>query len=318
MQKLAILDDYVHAARDSADWSRLESQVEITIFDRPFADEDEAAEALRGFHILCIMRERTAFPRSLLERLTDLRLVVTSGGGNRSLDVAAATERGITVCHTTGKDGSASTVELAWALILACARWLPEQNIAGREGWQTRLGMRLQGKTLGLLGLGKIGTRMAAIAAAFGMKTIAWSQNLTPERAAAAGAERVEKDALLAQADVISIHLVSSARTRGLIGAREFSSMKPGVVLVNTSRGPLIVESALLDALKAGRLACVGLDVYDKEPLPDDHPLRRADNVVLTPHLGYATIDNFRDFYADMVEDVEAWLAGAPIRLLAP
>ena len=316
MIKLAILDDYVKAARASADWDRLGARVEITAFERPFSGLEDAAAILAPFDVLCVMRERTPLPRALIERLPNLKLIVSSGLVNRSIDQDAARERGIAICHTTGKDGSASTSELAWALILACARDLPRQDLSQRKsGWQDRLGMRLAGKTLGVVGLGKIGSRVAAIGEAFGMERIAWSPNLTAERASAAGARFVGKEELFASADVVTVHLVLGERTRGLIGAHEFSLMKPSAIFVNTSRGPIVQEPALLEALRGRAIACAGLDVYDIEPLPGDHPLRRLDNVVLTPHLGYATADNFRDFYADMVEDVEAWLAGAPIRV---
>lgn len=316
MIKLAILDDYVKAARASADWDRLDARVEITAFERPFSGLEDAAATLAPFDVLCVMRERTPLPRALIERLPNLKLIVSSGLVNRSIDQDAARERGILICHTTGKDGSASTIELAWALILACARDLPRQDLSRRKsGWQDRLGMRLAGKTLGVVGLGKIGSRVAAIGEAFGMDRIAWSPNLTAERASAAGARFVGKEELFASADVVTVHLVLGERTRGLIGAREFSLMKPSAIFVNTSRGPIVQEPALLEALRGRAIACAGLDVYDIEPLPGDHPLRRLDNVVLTPHLGYATADNFRDFYADMVEDVEAWLSGAPIRV---
>jgi phosphoglycerate dehydrogenase-like enzyme len=314
--RLAILDDYAHAALASADWAGVSSKLQITVFDHPFSGLEAAAQALAPFEVLCVMRERTPFPRALIERLPRLKLIVTSGGVNRSIDVAAAKERGVLVCHTTGKDGSASTVELTWALILACARDIPRQELSLRgHGWQERLGARLAGKTLGVIGLGKIGSRVAAIGRAFGMEPIAWSQNLTEERARAAGARRVSKEELLGAADVVTVHLVLSDRTRGLLGSNEISLMKRSAILINASRGPIIDEAALIDALNNRLIACAGLDVYDVEPLPDDHPLRRADNVVLTPHLGYATADNFRDFYSDMVEDVEAWLAGAPIRV---
>ena len=319
MIRLAILDDYVHAALRSADWGRLAGAAEIAVFDAPFASREAAAAALQPFDALCVMRERTPFPRPLIQSLPNLKLIVTSGGVNRSIDVAAAKERGVLVCGTTGRDNSASTVELTWALLLALARFLPHQELtAPGHHWQTRLGVRLAGKTIGLVGLGKIGSRVAGIAAAFGMRPIAWSPNLTQARAAAAGAERVEKVELFARADVVSVHIVLSARTRGLIGAPELSRMKPSALLVNTSRGPIVQEQALLDALGRGAIAGAGLDVYDVEPLPETHPFRRAPNVVLTPHLGYATADNFRDFYADMLEDVEAWMKGAPIRVLEP
>ena len=314
--KLAILDDYQNIALRSADWSVLGPDIEIDVFDQPFADADAAARALAPYEILCVMRERTPFPAHLLARLPKLKLLVSSGNRNLAIDSAAAKAQGVTVCLTTAKDQGASTLELIWALILATARHIPHEAQNMREGrWQDTAGMRLAGKTLGIIGLGKLGSRVAAIGRAFGMNVIAWSQNLTDAKAESVGAERVTKEELLAEADVVSIHMVLSDRTRGLIGAAELALMKPSAILINTSRGPIVDEAALIAALEGQCLAGCGLDVYDVEPLPADHVLRRLDNVVALPHLGYVTADNMRDFYEDMVEDVRAWLDGSPIRV---
>ena len=299
-----------------ADWSVLGPDIEIDVFDQPFADADAAARALAPYEILCVMRERTPFPAHLLARLPKLKLLVSSGNRNLAIDSAAAKAQGVTVCLTTAKDQGASTLELIWALILATARHIPHEAQNMREGrWQDTAGMRLAGKTLGIIGLGKLGSRVAAIGRAFGMNVIAWSQNLTDAKAESVGAERVTKEELLAEADVVSIHMVLSDRTRGLIGAAELALMKPSAILINTSRGPIVDEAALIAALEGQCLAGCGLDVYDVEPLPADHVLRRLDNVVALPHLGYVTADNMRDFYEDMVEDVRAWLDGSPIRV---
>ena len=314
--KLAILDDYQNIALASADWSVLGPDIEIDVFDQPFADADAAALALAPYEILCVMRERTPFPAPLLARLPKLKLLVSSGNRNLAIDNAAAKAQGVTVCLTTAKDQGASTLELIWALILATARHIPHEAQNMREGrWQDTAGMRLAGKTLGLIGLGKLGSRVAEIGRAFGMNVIAWSQNLTDAKAESAGAERVTKEELLAEADVVSIHMVLSDRTRGLIGAPELALMKPSAILINTSRGPIVDEAALIAALEGQRIAGCGLDVYDTEPLPAGHILRRLDTVVALPHLGYVTADNMRDFYEDMVEDVRAWLDGSPIRV---
>lgn len=314
--KLAILDDYQNIALASADWSVLGPDIEIDVFDQPFADADAAALALAPYEILCVMRERTPFPAHLLARLPKLKLLVSSGNRNLAIDNVAAKAQGVTVCLTTAKDQGASTLELIWALILATARHIPHEAQNMREGrWQDTAGMRLAGKTLGIIGLGKLGTRVADIGRAFGMNVVAWSQNLTDAKAESAGAERVSKEELLAEADVVSIHMVLSERTRGLIGAAELALMKPTAILINTSRGPIVDEAALVAALEGGRIAGCGLDVYDVEPLPADHIFRRLDNVVALPHLGYVTADNMRDFYEDMVEDVRAWLDGSQIRV---
>jgi phosphoglycerate dehydrogenase-like enzyme len=263
------------------------------------------------------MRERTPFPAGLFPRLPNLRLVVTTGMRNAAIDLAAAARHSVTVCGT--KALGSPTAELAWGLILALARRIPQEDRRMREGgWQSTVGVGLEAKTLGILGLGRLGSAVARIGAAFGMRRVAWSENLTAERAADCGAELVTKDELLRAADVVTIHLVLSDRTRGLIGPRELALMKPTAFLVNTSRGPIVDEEALVAALKAGVIGGAGLDVYDREPLPADHPLRRAPRTVLTPHLGYVTEETYRAFYEQTVEDIEAFLAGAPVRVLEP
>jgi phosphoglycerate dehydrogenase-like enzyme len=320
--KLAILDDYQHLALRSADWERLRRRgLEITVFHEPFASGDDAAARLASFEVVCLMRERTPFPRALIERLPRLRLVTLTGVRSPSLDVHACTERGIPVSHTRAGTSGASTSELAWGLILAAARDLASAERGMRAGrWHEGLagGLILEGKRLGLIGLGKLGARVARVGSAFGMDVVAWSENLTQERAIASGALYLPRDELLASSDVISIHLVLGDRTRGLLGAAEFDRMKRGAILVNTSRGPIVDEAAMLEALKSGRLGHAALDVYDREPLPADHPLRKLENVTLSPHLGYVTAEGFRMFYQDTVEDVEAWLDGKPLRLLNP
>lgn len=311
--KIAVLDDYLDMVRGSADWSALGAGVELTIFNRHLASVDEAAAALKDFDVLSLMRERMALPAALIERLPNLKLVITTGGRNRSIDLDACKARGIVVCGTRSAD-PAPTIEIAWGLILSAARNLSREDANMRRGgWQERLGFSLHGKTLGIVGLGNLGKRMAAVGEAFGMNVVAWSQNLTPERAAEAGVTRVEKDKLMSGADVITIHLVLSDRTRGLVGAREFGLMKPSAILVNTSRGPIVDEPALIDALKSRRILAAGLDVYNVEPLPADHVLRTLDNALLSPHLGYATQGNFGRYYADTIEAIVAWRAGAAI-----
>jgi phosphoglycerate dehydrogenase-like enzyme len=320
--KLAILDDYQHLALRSADWERLRRRgLEITVFHEPFASGEAAAARLAPFDVVCLMRERTPFPRALIERLPRLKLVTLTGVRSPSLDVQACTERAIPVSHTRPGTSGASTSELAWGLILAAARDLARAERGMRAGrWHEGLagGLILEGKRLGLIGLGKLGGRVARVGSAFGMDVVAWSENLTQERAIASGALYLPKDELLASADVISIHLVLSDRSRGLLGAAEFAKMKRGAILVNTSRGPIVDEAAMIEALSSGRLGHAALDVYDREPLPADHPLRKLENVTLSPHLGYVTAEGFRTFYEDTVEDVEAWLDGKPLRLLNP
>ena len=286
--RLSILDDYQGVALEMADWSPLEGRVEIVVERKPFADEDAAARAFAGSEIVAAMRERTPFPRSLVERLPNLKLLNTTGMRNASFDLAALRDRGVVVCGTEG--GGLDTAELTWGLILGAARRIAEDHRSMRDGlWQTRIGNRLEGKTLGVLGLGRLGSAVARVGLAFDMKVIAWSPNLTAERAAAVGVERVDKEALLRQSDVLSVHMVLSPRSHGLVGRNDIALMKKTAILVNTSRGPIVDAYAVIEALEAGRLGCAAFDVYDREPLPADHPLRRTPNVLLTPHIGYAT-----------------------------
>ncbi|RUP03133.1 MAG: D-2-hydroxyacid dehydrogenase family protein [Mycobacterium sp.] len=321
--RVAILDDYASVALQLADWSPVQNRSAVTVFDRHL-NEEEAAEQLRPFEVLCTLRERMAFPRTLIERLPNLKLITIVGRSLPNLDMAAATEHGVLVAqsnfaHPRFAAVRDATPELAWGLMIATVRHLAEEHRRMREGaWQTTTGMTLNGKTLGLLGLGRVGRRMAKYARAFDMNVIAWSQNLTEEAAAAAGARLVDKAALFADSDVVSIHLVLSERTRGLVGAPELGLMKPNAYLVNTSRGPIVDEQALIGALQAGGIAGAGLDVFDTEPLPAEHPLRRLPNVTLSPHLGYVTREMLAAFYADTVEAVVAWLDGAPVRIANP
>jgi phosphoglycerate dehydrogenase-like enzyme len=320
--KLAILDDYQRLALGVADWDRLRKRgIEITVFNEAFASADDAAAKLAPFDILCLMRERTPFPRTLIERLPNLKFMTLTGLRAPSLDLEACSARRVPVSNTGAGNTNAPTAELTWLLVIAAARDFAKAERGMRAGrWHDGVagGMILEGKRLGLLGLGKLGARVARYGAAFGMDVVAWSQNLTPERAAAAGARPVSKDVLLETADVVSIHLVLSERTRGLLGAAEFARIKPGAILVNTSRGPIVDEAAMLAALQSGRLGHAALDVYDQEPLPAGHPLRALDNVTLSPHLGYVSEDVFRTFYTGALEDIEAWLDGAPIRVMNP
>jgi len=320
MTKIAVLDDWQGIARQSADWSALQARADVTFFADAFADEADAAAKLADFDILLAMRERTHFTASLLKRLPKLKLLGTTSGRTLSLDMATATAQGIVVCNTGSGPGSAATAELALALMLAAFRGLPtgDANMrAGRFQQGVPIGRAVEGKTLGVLGLGKIGARLARYGRALGMDVLAWSQNLTAEKAAAEGATLVAKDELLARSDAITIHLVLSDRTRGLIGAAEIARMKPQAVLVNTSRGPLVDEAALLAALHAGKIVA-GLDVYDQEPLPRDHPLRRAPNTVLTPHLGYGVAEVWSQFYPESIENALAFLDGKPVRVMNP
>ena len=317
--KLAVLDDYQRVALKSADWRRLKG-VQVKVFDAPFASLDDAARKLKPFDVLCLMRERMPFPRKLVEKLPNLKFVSLTGRRAGSLDSRALAERGIPVSHTGAGNGGASTVELTWALILGAARNLERAQKNMRSGkWHQTLpaGTALQGKTLGLIGAGGIGAKVGLVGKAFGMDVIAWSPNLTPEKAGAAGVRQVGKDELFSAADVITIHMVLSERTRGLVERSDLQKVKPGGILVNTSRGPLVDEAALLGWLKKGK-GHAALDVYDREPLPAKHPLRRMQNVTLSPHLGYVNEENYRTFYRDTVENVAAWLAGKPIRILQP
>lgn len=317
MIRIAVLDDYQGVALSYADWDSLGPDCKIDVFRENLATEDEAASALEPYDVLCLMRERMQLRATLIARLPNLKLVVATGTNARMIDLDAAAEKGITVSGTKGGEGGVATPELAWALILASARHLAEEHARVRAGgWQETVGTSLKGKTLGLLGLGRLGQKMVPVARAFGMEVIAWSPNLSEERAAEAGAGYRSKEDLFREADVVSIHLVLGDRSRGLVTASELSAMKPGAILVNTSRGPIVDEAALLEALRAGRIRA-GLDVYDVEPLPADHPLRSAPNVVLSPHLGYVTQGGYREFHEGMVEDIEAWRSGSPIRVLA-
>jgi phosphoglycerate dehydrogenase-like enzyme len=313
--RLSILDDYQGVALDMANWSPLAGGVEIVVERKPFADEDAAARALAGSEIVAAMRERTPFPRSLVERLPNLKLLNTTGMRNASFDMAALRDRGVVVCGTEG--GGLDTAELTWGLILGAARRIAEDHRAMREGlWQTRIGNRLAGKTLGVLGLGRLGSAVARVGLAFEMKVIAWSPNLTAEHAAAVGVERVEKETLLRQSDVLSVHVVLSPRSRGLVGRNDIALMKRTAILVNTSRGPIVDVYAVIEALEAGRLGYAAFDVYDREPLPADHPLRRTPNVLLTPHIGFVTEENYRSSYPQIVENVAAFLDGNPVRVI--
>ncbi len=313
--KIALLDDYLAAARAAAAWDRLSPPVEIASFALPFADADEAAGALAGYDVVVAMRERTTLDAALLARLPALRLIVTTGMRNASIDIAAAAARGITVCGTEMLP--TPTAELAWGLVLALARRIPEQQAALRAGgWQVALGTVLAGKRLGIVGLGKLGGQMARIGAAFGLEPVAWSPNLTEERAAAAGARLVSKEDLFASADVVTIHLVLSDRSRGIVGAPDIARMKRSAFLINTSRAGLVDRAALGAALVEGRIAGAGLDVFDVEPLPADDPILSWPNTVLTPHLGYVTQETWRLAYGQALDAVEAWAKGAPIRVL--
>jgi phosphoglycerate dehydrogenase-like enzyme len=317
MAAIAILDDYQNVVLSMADWSSLQKDHRIAVFNQRLPDVEAVARALADFEVVGIMRERTPFQRPLFEKLPKLKLLVTTGKRNASIDLEAAKAHGVTVCNTGG--AGRATAELAIGLMIALARHFREEFHTMRPGggWQTTLGVDLEGRTLGILGLGNLGAKVGRIGAAMGMKVIAWSQNLTPEQATERGAERVEKDELLRRSDVISIHLVLSPRSRGLVGAREFGLMKPTALLINTSRGPIVDEAALLAALREKRIAGFGGDTYDVEPLPPDHPLRAEPRALLTPHLGYVTEETYRDFYRGMVQAIEAWLAGRPINVLA-
>lgn len=315
--RVALLDDYQGVALSMADWKSLPTGTDVVVFKDHLADEDALAARLADFDIVMALRERTPFPRSLLERLPKLKLLITAGMRNASIEMKAAAERGVLVCGTAGLPYP--TAELAWGLILSLARRIPAEDRATREGrWQTSVGLGLNGKTLGVLGLGTLGSRAARVGRAFEMEVLAWSQNLTAERAAEVGASLTTKDELLARSDFVSIHLVLGERTRGLIGARELGLMKRSAYLVNTSRGPIVDEAALIRALQDGTIAGAGLDVFDEEPLPPDHPFRRLPNTAITPHLGYVTEETYRVFYGQALEDVKAYLGGTPLRVLRP
>jgi len=318
MKRIAVLDDWQGVAESLADWSGISKQAELVFFHEAFASEDAAAAGLADFDAVVAMRERTAFPASLISRLKRLKLLSFTGGRNAAVDIPACTANGILVCHTTGMPVTHGTAELAWSLLLAAARQIPFGDAeirAGRFQENLRPGIELGGLTFGLIGLGKIGGRMARYAQAFGMNVIAWSTNLTDERAHEAGATRVEKAELLSKADAISLHLVLSERSRNTLAAADLALMKPGALLVNTSRAGLIDQQALLAAVHAGRLTAA-LDVFAREPLGTDDPWRTAPNTVLSPHLGYVTQGNMTALYRESIENLMAWLADAPIRTL--
>lgn len=305
--KVAILDDYQGVALQLADWSGVSKRATIDVFTDHVSDPGDVVARLLPYDVLAVMRERTPLRRDLIERLPNLKMIASTAPRNASIDMAAAAERGITVTHTGYT--SAPTVELTWALILAGARHIIAEAAAVRGGgWQHTIGEDLADKTLGIVGLGSIGTRVAKVAHAFGMKVIAWSQNLTAEKAAAAGATLVSKEQLFRQADIVTIHLVLSDRTRGLVGAHLLALMKPRARLVNTSRGPIVVEADLIEALHSKRIAGAAIDVYDTEPLPADHPYRRIDRLLATPHIGYVSHGLYAKFYADTAANIAAWL----------
>jgi len=315
VKRIVLLDDYQGVALDYGGWDRVPDEWQLVALEQHIDDADALVEALSGTEIVVAMRERTPFPAEILDRLPDLKLLVTTGMGNAAIDVGAAQANGVTVCGTGIK--GPPTAELSWGLILSLVRSIPTEDASMRAGgWQTTIGGDLDGATLGLVGLGRLGRKMAEIGKAFGMEVLAWSQNLNAEAAREVGAEPAEKQELFERADIVSVHYKLSERSRGLVGAAEIGAMKPSAYLINTSRGPLVDTDALLAALEGGAIAGAGIDVYDTEPLPADHPLRRAPRTVLTPHLGYVTEDTYATFFSDAVEDVLAYLDGAPVRVI--
>jgi phosphoglycerate dehydrogenase-like enzyme len=318
MPRVAVLDDYQGVALEMANWSALPADCQVQVFRDHLTDLAALAERLSHFEVVTCMRERTPFRRDLLERLPNLRLLVTTGMRNAAIDLAAATDLGILVCGTSGGPDS-PPAELTWGLILALLRHIPREDAATRAGhWGVSVGLCLEGKVLGILGLGRLGTRVARVGVAFDMSVLAWSQNLTAERATQCGATLVTKDELFARSDILSIHVQLSARTRGLVGARELRSMKPTAYLINTARGPIVDEVALVQALQTRTIAGAGLDVFDQEPLPPGHPLTLLDNTLLVPHIGYVTREQYQVRYRDTVADVAAYLRGEPLRVLNP
>jgi phosphoglycerate dehydrogenase-like enzyme len=304
--KIAVLDDYQNVALESADWSVIGRQADITVFKDHLAEPEAVIERLLPFDVICVMRERSPLPRNIIVRLPNLKLIASTGAGNASIDIAAAADRGIAVVHTGYRSDPA--IELTWALILASARHIVTENNSVRSGaWQQTVGADLRGKTLGVLGLGRIGSEVARIGTAFGMNLIAWSQNLTPQAAEAVGATLVSKDQLFEQADFLTIHVVFSSRSRGLVGAAELARMKPSARLINTSRGPIVEEQALISVLKNKQIAGAAIDVFDIEPLPPDHPFRTLDNILATPHIGYVSQGLYKTFYEDTVSNIRKW-----------
>src|SRR5215469_1158796 len=315
--RCAIPDDYFKLSLTSADWSKIKDRVDLTVFEHPFKSQDEAAAALKDFDIILAMRERTAFPRAMFEKLPNLKLMITAGMRNAAIDFEAAKAHNVVLCGTNfARD---PTAPLTMGLILELTRKIGRENARMHAGepWQIHMGMEIEGRTLGVIGLGKLGTKVAKLAQAFGMNVIAWSPNLTPEKCAEAGVTYATKEELFATADVITIHVVLGPRSRGLVGKEDLERMKPTAYIVNTARGPIIDEQALLEVLQAKKIAGAGIDVFSVEPLPVDHPFRKLDNMVISPHLGYATEEVFRGHYVQMVEGIDAWFKGAPVRRLA-
>jgi len=315
--RCAILDDYQNVALTSADWSKVTNDIDIKVFNEHLGGNENVIKTLQGFPIICAMRERTPFPKEVIDKLPDLKLLITSGMVNRGIDVEAAKAKGVTVCGT-GSFGN-PTAGIAWGLILELTRHIGYENNKLKSGtpWQTTLGPDVEGMNLGIIGLGKLGTRVGEIGKAFRMKVSAWSQNITQERADKAGFGYVAtKEDLLRQSDIVSIHIPLTPKSRGLLGAKELSLLKPSALLINTSRGPIVDQAALLDVLRNKKIAGAGFDVYDVEPLPLDHPLRKLDNIVLTPHLGYCSAQNFVQYFTGMVEDIRGFLDGKPVRVL--
>ena len=314
--RCAILDDYLNLALTIADWSKISDRVDVTVFNEPFASPEAAAGALRDFEIICAMRERTPFPKTLFAELPKLKLLLTSGMRNAAIDMEAAKERGVVVCGTQWSQDP--TAALTMGLILELTRGIGRENARMHAGelWQTFPGIEIEGRTLGVVGLGKLGSKVAGIAKAFGMKVIAWSPNLTPERAKEVGVGYASKEELFSTADIVTVHMMLSQRSRGLVAREDLARMKPTAYLVNTSRGPIVDEQALLETLQQKRIAGAGVDVFSVEPLPLDHPLRKMDNVVLTPHLGYVSEQNYKHYFAGVVEDIRGFLDGKPVRVM--
>jgi phosphoglycerate dehydrogenase-like enzyme len=314
--RCAILDDYINLTLEIADWSKIQDRVDITVFNQPFASTEAAADALKDFEIICAMRERTPFPRTLFAALPKLKLLITSGMRNAAIDMEAAKDHGVVLCGTQwARD---PTAPLTMGLILELTRNIGRENARMHAGepLQKFVGIEIEGKTLGVLGLGKLGTKVAKLAQAFGMNVIAWSPNLTPERCKEAGVGYATKEELFSTADIITVHVVLGPRSRGLVGADDLARMKPTSYLVNTARGPIVDEAALLTTLQQRRIAGAAIDVFSVEPLPVDHPFRKLDNIVLTPHLGYVTAESFRNHYSQMVEGIDAWFKGEILRKL--
>src|ERR1700720_3320465 len=315
--RCAILDDYTNVTLQMTDWSKIGDRVDITVFNQPFASTEAAATALKDFEIICAMRERTSFPRALFAALPKLKLLITSGMRNAAIDMEAAKDHGVVLCRTQfGRD---PTAPLTMGLILELTRNIGRENARMHAGeyLQKFVGIEIEGKTLGVVGLGKLGGKVAGLAKAFGMNVIAWSPNLTPERCKEVGVGYATKEELFATADIITVHVVLSQRSRGLVGREDLARMKPTSYLVNTARGPIVDETALLETLQQNKIAGAAIDVFSVEPLPVDHPFRKLDNIVLTPHLGYVTEESFRSHYSQMVEGIEAWFKGEPVRRLA-